>query len=136
MYVDPEHNKILSDYRSAVVNEVYALAREKMKVVDSLDILTNSTPMPKRSEKNKLCMMLRNFTHLYKKFSDIEYTLEWRRRHTGLHMQNSYPNKYPPGIFFVTKRGRENENLIKGDKLFLGLTDEYLTQMALKDRLT
>ena len=120
-YIDPEHNEILTDYHLAVIDEVNCLDRDSLFVDNSLRHLTERTPMPKRSQKNKLRKMLREFTRLTKERSDIEYTLEWRRRHTGRYMQNSYPNKYPPGVFFVTKRGRENHNLAKGDKLFLGL---------------
>jgi hypothetical protein len=121
MYVDPEHNKILSDYRNAVIEEINSLHRMRMDVVNSLQVLTKHTKMPNRSQKNKLRKMLREFTRLYKKYSDIEFTLEWRRRHTGLYMKNIYPNKYPPGIFFITNHGRENDNLAKGDELFLGV---------------
>lgn len=120
-YVDPEHNEILAEYRLAVIDEVNSLDRDLLFVDNSLRLLTERAPMPKRSQKKKLRKMLREFTSLTKERADIEYTLEWRRRHTGGYMHNSDPNKGPPGVLFVTKKGREDDYLTRGDDLFLDL---------------
>ena len=129
-YVDARDNATLTDYYPAVVDEVNSLERDLTFIDNELRYLTEVLPMPKRSQKKKLRKMLRDFTRLTKERADIEYTMEWRRRHTGHYMHNSDPNKASAGVFFVTKKGREDDDLTKGDRLFLDLyrvTEDFWT---------
>ena len=120
-YVDPAHNEVLLDYFPAVVDEVNYLAKDKTYIENELTVLTEVTPMPKRNQKKKLRESLSRFTRLTKQIEDIEYTIEWRRRHTGGYMKNSDPNKRPAGVFYVSDHGRRDERLTEGDRLFLDL---------------
>jgi hypothetical protein len=120
-YVDAKDNAALFDYYPAVVDEVNALDRDFTFVDNKLLYLTEVILMPKCTQKNTLRKMLLKFTRLTKERADIEYTMEWRRRHTGHYMHNSDPNKAPPGVFFVTKHGREDDDLTEDDRIFLDL---------------
>jgi hypothetical protein len=120
-YVDLEDIYALLDYYPAVVAEVNALDNAKESVDNELHYLVEVTPLPKRAHKNKLSKLPRKYTRLTKKLEDIEYTLEWRRSHTGRYIHYIDPNKGPPGVFFVTKHGRKDNDLTEADRLFLDL---------------
>jgi hypothetical protein len=112
-YVTTKDNFALSDYVTAVVSEVNALANAKQLVNNDLQYLVGVTQMPQRAHKNKLRKLLRKYTCLTKNLEDIEYTLQSHTRHTGHYINNTDPNKGLPGVFFVTKHGSKDNDLIK-----------------------
>lgn len=122
---DPTHTKTLVKYHAAVVEEIRMLNIDSKQVDRELVreevALRFLTPSPKIAHKNKVRKIQHKIARLYKTWKNIEDTMEWRRLHTGRYIHNTDPNKAQHRVLYVTKYGRMEDDLTKGDLHFLDL---------------